>query len=222
MVWPVIGNLGKNTLGTMLYTIISFTAVYILSLLAVYSLSAILNLVHLKKKRNADYIIVLGAGIIGSKVTPLLGARIEKGIELLCYNPNAMLIMSGGQGSGEDIPESKAMADYAIDKGVSAEKIFLEQKSVSTEENLRFSRELIDKQNPQIIVVTTAYHLFRALILAKRQGIRCVGFGSKTKWYFTLNAFIREFAGYLSLTWKKHIIVIGINVSIVIAVYGFK
>ena len=162
------------------------------------------------------------AGIIGSRVTPLLAARIEKGIELLCYNPNAVLIMSGGQGSGEDIPESKAMADYAIDKGVSAEKVILEQKSVSTEENLRFSRKLINKQNPQIIVVTTAYHMFRALILAKRQGIRCVGFGSKTKWYFTLNAFIREFVGYLSLTWKKHILVIGINVCIVIAVYRFK
>lgn len=219
-VWPVIGNLGKNTLGTMLYTIISFIIVYLLSLLAVYSLSAVLNLVHLKRKRNADYIIVLGAGIIGSKVTPLLAARIEKGIELLCYNPNAVLIMSGGQGSGEDISESKAMADYAIDKGVSAEKIILEQKSVSTEENLRFSRELMNTQNPKIIIVTTAYHMFRALILAKRQGIRCVGFGAKTKWYFTLNAFIREFVGYLSLTWKKHIIVIGINVCIVIALYG--
>lgn len=222
VVWPAIGNLGQNTSGTMLYTIISCIAVYVLSLLAVYSLSAVFNLFHLKKKRDADYIIVLGAGIIGSRVTPLLAARIEKGIELLCYNPNAVLIMSGGQGSGEDIPESKAMADYAIDKGVSAEKVILEQKSVSTEENLRFSRKLINKQNPQIIVVTTAYHMFRALILAKRQGIRCVGFGSKTKWYFTLNAFIREFVGYLSLTWKKHILVIGINVCIVIAVYRFK
>ena len=222
VLFPVIGNLGKNTFGTMLYKIISFIAVYILLLLAVYSLSAVLNLLHLKKKRNADYIIVLGAGIIGSRVTPLLAARIEKGIELLRYNPNAVLIMSGGQGSGEDIPESKAMADYAIDKGVSAEKVILEQKSVSTEENLRFSRELINKQNPQIIVVTTAYHMLRALILAKRQGIKCVGFGAKTKWYFTLNAFIREFVGYLSLTWKKHILVIGINVCIVIAVYRFK
>lgn len=66
-----------------------------------YSLSAVLNLFHLKKKRNADY--------IGDKVTPLLAARIEKGVELLRYNPNAVLIMSGGQGPGEDIPESQAM-----------------------------------------------------------------------------------------------------------------
>lgn len=214
--WPAIGNLGKNTLGTTLYIIISFLAVYVLSLLAVYSLSAVLNLFHLKKKRNADYIVVLGAGIIGDKVTPLLAARIEKGIELLRYNPNAVLIMSGGQGSGEDIPESKAMAAYAVDKGVDTEKIVMEQKSVSTQENLRFSRELMNKQNPQIIIVTTAYHVFRALILAKQQGIRCVGFGSKTKWYFTLNAFIREFVGYLRLTWKKHAFVIGIVAVIII------
>ncbi len=108
------------------------------------------------------------------------------------------------------------MADYAIDKGVSAEKVILEQKSVSTEENLRFSRKLINKQNPQIIVVTTAYHMLRALILAKRQGIKCVGFGAKTKWYFTLNAFIREFVGYMRLTWKKHAFVIVIVVVIII------
>ena len=168
-----------------------------------YSFSAMLNLVHLKKARNADYIIVLGCGIIGSRVTPLLAARIEKGIELLHCNPNAILLLSGGQGPGEDMPESQAMAEYAAGKGVAREKIVMEQKSVSTQENLRFSRELIDRQNAEIVIVTTAYHVFRALILAKQEGIKCVGFGSKTKWYFTLNAFLREFAGYMKMTWKN-------------------
>lgn len=216
-VWPMIGNLRKNTLSTMLYVIISFSAVYVLSLMAMYSLSAILNLIHLKKNRNADYIVVLGSGIIGKKVTPLLAARIERGMELLYSNPNAVLIMSGGQGPGEDIPESVAMAAYAVSKGVDAERIIMEQKSVSTEENLLFSRKLIDKEAPKIVIVTTAYHVFRALILAKQQGLKCVGFGAKTKWYFTLNALIREFVGYLRLTWKKHALVIGIVASIVVA-----
>lgn len=216
-VWPMIGNLRKNTLSTMLYVIISFSAVYVLSLMAMYSLSAILNLIHLKKNRNVDYIVVLGSGIIGKKVTPLLAARIERGMELLYSNPNAVLIMSGGQGPGEDIPESVAMAAYAVGKGVDAERIIMEQKSVSTEENLLFSRKLIDKEAPKIVIVTTAYHVFRALILAKQQGLKCVGFGAKTKWYFTLNALIREFVGYLRLTWKKHALVIGIVASIVVA-----
>lgn len=179
-VWPMIGNLRKNTLSTMLYVIISFSAVYVLSLMAMYSLSAILNLIHLKKNRNADYIVVLGSGIIGKKVTPLLAARIERGMELLYSNPNAVLIMSGGQGPGEDIPESVAMAAYAVGKGVDAERIIMEQKSVSTEENLLFSRKLIDKEAPKIVIVTTAYHVFRALIPAKQQGLKCVGKEAET------------------------------------------
>ena len=84
--------------------------------MAMYTLSGILNLIHLRKSRNADYIIVLGAGIIGRQVPPLLAARIERGIEILRSNPHAMLIMSGGQGPGEDIPESEG-ADY-YGKGV--------------------------------------------------------------------------------------------------------
>ena len=204
-IWPVIGGLEKGRLGTKLYMLISLFAVYMLSLMAVYLLSAALNLFHLKKSRGADYIIVLGAGLIGTRVTPLLAARIDKGIELLHYNPDAMLIMSGGQGPGEDIAEGEAMAKYAEQKDVGLEKIIVEGKSTSTEENLLFSRELMEKGWPRVIVVTTAYHVFRALLLAKQQGLECVGFGAKTKWYFTLNALIREFVGYLSLTWKQHV-----------------
>lgn len=215
-IWPRIGNLTENTLGTAIYAIISFSAIYILALMAMYSFSAILNLIHLKKNRKADYIIVLGSGIIGTKVTPLLAARIEKGMDLLSANPNAMLIMSGGQGPGEDMPESEAMAAYAVDKGVDKRRIITETKSVSTQENLLFSRRLMEKENPKIVIITTAYHVFRALLLAKQQGIKCVGYGAKTKWYFTLNALLREFVGYLRLTWKKHTLVVGMVSAIVI------
>lgn len=218
-VWPVIGGLKKGAVGTASYMIISFCAVYVLSLMAIYVFSAILNLIHLKKSRAADYIIVLGSGILGKKVTPLLAARIEKGIELLHYNPKAMLIMSGGQGDGEEISESEAMAAYAMKKGVNEEKIILEHESISTEENLLFSKKFIDKEDSEILIVTTAYHVFRALILARQLGISCVGFGSKTKWYFTLNALIREFVGYLSLTWKKHICIMGVVACIMAIVW---
>ena len=135
--------------------LISLSAVYVLVLMAVYLLSAALNLFHLKKRRGADYIIILGAGLIGTRVTPLLAARIDKGIELLHDNPNAVLIMSGGQGPGEDIAEGEAMARYAEQKGVDLGKIIVEGKSTSTEENLLFSRELMSRDRPRVIVVTT-------------------------------------------------------------------
>lgn len=206
-VWPVVGSMRKNMLGTRFYIIVSISVFYLLSLMAVYSLSAVLNLIHLKKRRKADYIVVLGAGLIGVRVTPLLGARIDKGIWLLRYNSSAKLLMSGGQGSGEDLAEGDAMAAYAVQKGVEPERIIVERESRSTEENLLFSRRLMEQEKPRVIVVTTAYHVFRALILARKQGMKCVGFGAKTKWYFTLNAMIREFAGYLRLTWRRHAVV---------------
>ena len=203
-VWPVAGGLEKGRLGTKLYLFVSLSAAYMLSLMAIYLLSAALNLLHWKKRRGADYVVVLGAGVVGTRVTPLLAARIERGIELLHSNPGAVLIMSGGQGPGEDIAEGEAMARYAEEKGVGREKIIIESRSRSTEENLLFSSRLMEKDRPKVVVVTTSYHVFRALLLAKQQGLKCVGFGAKTKWYFTLNALIREFIGYLSLTWKQH------------------
>lgn len=214
-VWPVIGGLEKGRLGTRLYVFITLSAVYALALLAVYLLSAALNLFHWKKSRGVDYIIVLGAGLIGARVTPLLAARIDKGIELLRCNPDAKLILSGGQGPGEEIAEGEAMARYAEQQGVGPEKILVEDRSTSTEENLLFSQALME--GDRVIVVTTAYHVFRALLLAKRQGLQCVGFGAKTKWYFTLNALIREFAGYLRLTWKRH----AATAALIIMISGF-
>lgn len=218
-VWPIIGVWEKGSLGTAIYIIISFSAVYLLALMAMYVLSALLNLIHLRKKRHLNYIIVLGAGLNGSQVTPLLAGRINRGIQLLERNPQAFLIMSGGQGPGENLPESAAMAAYAGEKGVDPGRILQEQMSSTTEENLRFSRALMEGARPRVAIVTTSYHVFRALLLAKRQGMRCVGFGAETKWYFTLNAILREFAGYLKLTRKRHLRVIIGMASLVLAVF---
>lgn len=209
-VWPIIGSMKKDAFSTRLYMAVTLFALYLLALMAMYALSAILNLVHLKKKRRLNYIVVLGCGIRGREVTPLLASRIDRGIGLLQHNPHAQMILSGGQGPGEEIPESEAMAAYAVQKGVDRNRIIMEQKSVSTEENLLFSKELMNREKPKIAIVTTAYHVFRALILARKQGMKCVGFGAKTKWYFTLNALIREFVGYLSLTWKRHALVMAV------------
>ena len=82
----------------------------------------------------------------------------------------------------------------------------MEPEAASTRENLLFSYRLMEKRRPSIAIVTTDYHVFRALILARKEGIRCVGYGAKTTWYFALNAFLREFSGYLSLTFKGHLL----------------
>lgn len=215
-VWPLIMPLSLSNIyekplllfTDIIYKIFSFIFIYLLFLMAMYCVSAILNLIHIGKGKNLDYIIVLGAGIKGKRVTPLLASRIDKGIELLKYNPSSKIILSGGMGPGEDIPEGVAMADYAKQNGVSEEKIIIENKSKNTYENLLFSSRLMDKENPKIALVTTSYHVFRALVFAKKLNIPCIGYGSKTKWYFTLNALIREYIGYLSISYRFHMLVI--------------
>ena len=198
IVWPMMAKFALGSISTLLYLFIGFTVSYLLFLMAMYALSALLNLVHLRKRRKLDYIVVLGCGLNGSQVTPLLAGRIDRGIQLLRYNPNAKLILSGGQGPGEDVPE-----------GVEPERIITEENSTDTRENLLCSRSLMTVERPKIAIVTTSYHVFRSLLLARQCHIRCVGFGAKTKWYFTLNALIREFVGYLSLSWKRHAWVVG-------------
>ena len=99
--WPQLGDWQSNFAGRMIYAIVGLWIVYGLLLFAIYAISALLNLIHRRDNQNFDYIVVLGAGIRGERVTPLLAARLDRGIALLKKNKKALLILSGGQGPGE-------------------------------------------------------------------------------------------------------------------------
>ncbi|NRN76212.1 MAG: hypothetical protein ACFWTI_06280 [Lactobacillus helveticus] len=79
------------------------------------------------------------------------------------------------------------------------------------------------KPNSKFCIVTNSYHVYRALVLAKRQGLQCIGYGAKTKWYFTLNAFVREFIAYLVITKRIQITVTGFFavMTIIAAAFNF-
>lgn len=189
-----------------------------------YTLTAWLNLINFNIKK-LNYVVVLGAGLIGKKVTPLLASRIDRGIEIYHKNPGSKLIMSGGQGSDEEIPESHAMAAYAEEHGVPQSDIIIEDRSKKTNQNLKFSHQLMQPDST-FCIVTNSYHVYRALVLAKRQGLKCIGYGAKTKWYFTLNAFIREFIAYLVITERMQCTIIGffalINIGLAFVYYVIR
>lgn len=206
--WPQFGNWKGNFAGRLAYSVVGLWIAYGLFLFAVYAISSLLNLIHRRDNQNFDYIVVLGAGLKGERVPPLLASRIERGISLLKKNKKALLILSGGQGPGEDITEGEAMARYALSRRVPPERILVERRSRNTWENLEFSRELMERTHPRVAVVTTSYHVFRALLIARRLHLPCKGFGAKTKWYYTLNATIREYVAYLSLSYRFHLIAV--------------
>lgn len=208
LVWPLFMTQIRDVWVFALSVILSLAVMWLLGIFAVFCFSALLNLVHVKKNRGLDQVVVLGSGLMGDRLTPLLKNRVDRGIQVMSRNPGSLLILSGGQGPGEELPEGQAMAAYALEQGVDPERIRVEDKSLNTEQNLLYSSQLF--AGPATAVVSTRYHVFRALVLARMQGIPAIGYGSKTKWYFTLNAILREYAGYLKLSWKTQLLAIAI------------
>lgn len=94
------------------------------------------------KERIVDCIIVLGAQVKGKKITDSLKRRLDRAALYLKKYPGTRVIVSGGQGPGEEISEADAMAAYLIRSGIDRERIIREDKSTSTIENLRYSRNI--------------------------------------------------------------------------------
>lgn len=187
-----------------LVNIYGIIASYIMIIASAFTLSSFLNFFNWKR-RDLKYIVVLGSGLRGDQVTPLLKSRIDKAINIYRGQKKCKMIMSGGQGEDELIPESVAMLNYAVNSGVSKEDIITETQSKNTRENIQLSYNLMMGKPERIAIVTNYYHLFRALLIAKENKIKCIGYGAPTKLYFSLNAFIREFIGYLAMKYKFHL-----------------
>lgn len=149
---------------------------------------------------DADYLIVLGAAVHGDTPSLSLVERLGAAKDYLDAHPNTVAIVSGGQGSGENMSEAQAMYDWLCKNGIDSERIIKEDKAVSTYENLKFSREIIngltDKSDPTIAVVSSEYHLCRAKLIAKSLDMEIHTVPAHTT-YFTvkLNYFIREAFG---------------------------
>ncbi|MGR3775648.1 YdcF family protein [Bacillus paramycoides] len=170
-----------------------------------------------RPRRNQDFIIVLGSGLINDKVPPLLASRINKAIDFYWKQASITtpptIIFSGGQGPDENLPEAEAMQKYAIEKGVPLEHTAQENRSVNTYQNMLFSKEIMDSLKPEgkykSIFTTNNFHLFRAGIYARQAGLNSQGIGSKTAFYYWPNAMIREYVAIVVMGRKRHMKVCG-------------
>ena len=156
------------------------------------------------KEPERDYLIVLGAAVYGDEPSLTLVRRLEGARDYLNAYPDAVAIVSGGQGAGENITEAQAMHDWLIANGIAAERILMEDKATSTMENLQFSFELIrargDEPDGHVAIVSSAYHLYRAKLMAERQGVTAAGVAAPWGYFFVmLNYFIREAFGVTHL-----------------------
>ena len=176
---------------------------------------------------DKDYILILGCQIKkDGTLTPLLKGRADQALNFAHMQKEAtgkdvIFVPSGGKGSDEIIPESQAIQNYLVSTGVSDDRILVEDESVNTYENFKNSMELIHENSctsePKVAFSTTNYHVFRSGILAEQQGFHTEGIGSRTRSYFWINAFVREFIATIYAEWKKHLRVIVVLVLFTLA-----
>ena len=163
-------------------------------------------------------VVVFGAGVNGTVPSLSLKVRLEAALAYIADKPDIPSVVSGGQGPGEDITEARCMADWLIERGVDSDRILLEEKATNTEENVRFSGELLYEHGvdplSNVAYVTADYHLCRAVYYASsgyprysltyREGawpyvIPVAAKMPEQYWPITVNYYIREAFGMARL-----------------------
>lgn len=149
---------------------------------------------------QSAYLVVLGAKVREDGPSVSLMDRIEAAAAFLQAHPETVAVVSGGKGPDEPITEAQCMHDELVKLGISEERIWMEDRSTSTDENLRFSLRLIEektgKRPERLAFLSSEYHLFRASLMAKKLGIEFEGVPAKTSVVAQLvNHAMREVAG---------------------------
>lgn len=153
----------------------------------------VISKMNAKPADDAEYVIVLGAQVRGSKITKSLAKRLDAAYEYGCENTTCKIIVSGGQGVGEDLPEAEAMKKYLIEKGIDENRIIEENKSTTTKENLVFSMKIINDFDASVVIITNNFHVFRATRLAKKIGYTNISAkAAKSDNHLIINYMVRE------------------------------
>ncbi len=148
-------------------------------------------------RMNFNYVIIHGCGLAdGERMTRLLSNRVDKAIEIYrrC-RVKPIIIPSGGRGSDEKLSEAEAMRRYLLQHGIPDGQILMEDRSATTRENLQFSKMLIFSREgrKKTALVSSNYHIYRCLRIARDVGLPCTGIGAKVALYYWPSALIREF-----------------------------
>ncbi|MEE1138909.1 MAG: ElyC/SanA/YdcF family protein [Acutalibacteraceae bacterium] len=127
-----------------------------------------------------DCILVLGCGVHGDTPSHMLEDRLLQGIELYEYGASEKMLMSGDHGK-ENYDEVNVMKDFAVERGVSAENIFMDHAGFSTYESMYRAKEIFTAE--KILIVTQDYHLHRAIYDARAMGMEAYGVASNPRTY---------------------------------------
>ena len=151
-------------------------------------------------EKHCDYMVVLGAKVRESGPSVSLWDRIYGAADYMNAHPDVIAVVSGGQGADEPMTEGKAMFYELVELGIDPDRIWIEEDSTSTRENITFALDIIEEKTgsrPHTLgVVSSEYHLFRASLFAQDCGVDFVGIPARTSRVSQLvNHLMREVAG---------------------------
>ena len=191
LLWARLHRVGRTVLGVIVF--------------AVFEIPVVRD-ARTDTDAHPDAIIVLGAGVNGSTPSLSMCNRLDAALDYLGANPDALAVVSGGQGEGENITEAEAMADYLTAHGIDSARIVQEERSRTTRENLENSFAILRARGYDpadgVGIVTSEYHLCRAKRMARALGAEPVGIAAETTLpSMRINYFIREAfaAAYMQL-----------------------
>lgn len=169
-----------------------------------------------KPPLGAEAVVVLGCGLNSDgSVTPLLASRLDRAREVMAEEIAAghrpALVVSGGQGSDETVPEAVAMQRYLLSAGYADEDVLVESSSRTTHENLVLSAELLTARgidSGPMVVVTSDFHVLRTATFTRDLGLDARVTGAWTARFSVPTAFLREFIAVLRRYWKPNAVVL--------------
>lgn len=151
---------------------------------------------------SEDAVIVLGCGIRGTSLTSNLKDRLDCAIEYANQNEKAIIVVTGGQGPQEDIPEAVAMKNYLVENNIDSGRIVEEAKATSTNENFSYSKEILDDMlgsDYKVAYITNDFHIYRAGKLAEKYELNARGFAAKTNIHSIVPNYLRESLAIIQL-----------------------
>lgn len=194
-VWII--NKSKKVVVKILFVITGLVIVSTIMLVMFFSICMI-KAANQKPSENPT-VVVLGCRVYGEKASLMLVERLDAAYKYLSENEDAICVLSGGQGVGEDISEAECMYRYLVKKGIKSERLYKEEKSTSTRENLAFSKEIIEENNlnRDIAIVTNEFHEYRAGEVAKTLTLHSTAISGKTAWWLFPTYYVRELYGIM-------------------------
>lgn len=148
-----------------------------------------------------ETVIVLGCKVHGDQPSQMLRRRLDAAAAYLKENPDASCIVSGGQGFNESQTEASVMKAYLLSAGIDENRIYLEDRSANTRQNLEFSQAILQREglSPQLVIVSDGYHQFRARLIAGKLGLNSWAVSGHTSFWLVPAYCVREIFSLIKL-----------------------